>query len=151
MATLSPLLLDSFIKDALSVGVGAVDALDVFRAAGGAIRTQTFLDRFRAVGLLPKYGSALSRVTSNEPIGSEYMTVREVNQGKNYVYQFSVTLSGNDVAGTGNFGITIGSNRNMSAASLRRKAQQLAQERVAPSDIQVASVSLISATHQIKS
>lgn len=144
MPSLSPLLIDAFIKDALSVGVGATEALNVFRAAGGAIRTQTFLDRFRTVGNIPLNARGLSALASTSLIPDEFMTIGYENQAKKYIYQVNVDVSGEGLRGDSPFGITFGSNRKLSAAYVKKRAEELIDERLQSYSVAINSSSITS-------
>ena len=142
MPSISPVLLNAFIKDALSFGVGSTEALDVFRAAGGAIRTQTFLDAYRAVGQLPLNARGIAALASSSPIPDIYITPGYENQAKKYIYQVAVGMEG-DFTGQGNpFYVTLGSNQKMSAARIRKIAQEQAEQRMEGYTINVTTVSI---------
>jgi hypothetical protein len=144
MPSLSPLLLQAFIKDALTLGVGSTEALDVFRAAGGAIRTQTFLDAFRAVGQIPINARGIAALSSSSPIPDQYIVQGYENQAKKYIYHMAVGMEG-DFNGTGNpFHVTIGSNQKMSAARLKKIAQKQAETRMEGYTVNVTTVSITS-------
>lgn len=142
MPNLSPLLLTSFIKDALSLGVGATEALDVFRAAGGAIRTQTFLDAYRAVGKLPLNARGIASLSSSSPIPDEFITPGYENQSKKYIYQVALDVEGEGLRGDEPFGITFGSNQKVSASYVKRKAQQLIDQRLQAYSINIRTVTI---------
>lgn len=142
MPNLSPLLLTSFIKDALSLGVGATESLDVFRAVGGAIRTQTFLDAYRAVGQLPLNAKGIAALSSTSPIPDQYITPGYENQSKKYIYQVALDVDGEGLRGDSPFGITFGSNQKASAAYIKKRAQELLDQRLQSYSINVNSVTI---------
>lgn len=124
------------------MGVGSTEALDVFRAAGGAIRTQNFLSAYRAVGMIPLNARGIASLSSSSPIPDQYITPGYENQAKKYIYQVNVGMEGN-FSGEGNpFGITIGSNRKMSAAAVKKLAQQEAKKRMEGYTINISTISI---------
>lgn len=144
MPSLSPILINAFIKDAITFGVGSTEALDVFRSIGGQIRTQTFLDAYRAVGQLPINARGIAALASSSPIPDEYITEGYENQAKKYIYSVAVNMEG-DFNGQGNpFFVTMGSNQKMSAARIRQIAQQQAEKRMEGYSINVTTVSISS-------
>ncbi len=142
MPNLSPLLLTSFIKDALSLGVGATESLDVFRAAGGAIRTQTFLYAYRAVGQLPLNARGIAALSSSSPIPDQFITPGYENQAKKYIYQIELDVEGEGIRGTSPFGITFGSNQKQSAAYIKAQAQKLLDKRLESYSININTVTI---------
>jgi hypothetical protein len=142
MPDLSPLLLTSFIKDALSLGVGPTESLDVFRAVGGAIRTQTYLDAFRAIGQIPFNARGIAALSSSSPIPDEFITPGYENQSKKYIYQVALTAEGDGLRNDSPFGITFGSNTKLSAAYIKRKAQQQLEQRLETYTVNVGTISI---------
>lgn len=144
MPSLSPLLLNSFIKDALSYGVGATEALNVLRSVGGAIRTQTFLDAYRAIGQIPLNARGIASLSSSSVIPDQYITPGYENQAKKYIYSVAVGMEG-DFNGQGNpFYVTMGSNQKMSAARIKALAQEQAEKRMEGYTVNVTTVSITS-------